>query len=295
MQLLLFLALAQQSEFAGAAACAPCHVKIAEAQKKTGHAGALRRSQPGEPGEWAFGAGTQAHTFVSKAAPGVYLEHGLSFYPRLNRMARTPGHRTEAGVKYRLFDPSAGILRCFACHSTGPVTLEREDKSEGASEDKIVPHEMGVRCESCHGASAAHAKSPATVKPMNPGKLDGYQLNELCGACHRRPEGAEATPNLRDPWNARHQPLTLAASKCFRASEGKLTCFTCHAAHEAKPAPYDAACQSCHKAVEHRTPKVAKQSCTSCHMPLVKPVPGLEFSNHRIGRYAAGDSLTPLP
>ena len=45
------------------------------------------------------------------------------------------------------------------------------------------------------------------------------------------PGGVAATPDLRNPWNARHQPLLLAASRCFRESKGRLSCLTCHSPH----------------------------------------------------------------
>lgn len=67
--------------------------------------------------------------------------------------AITPGHRNSAGVEFRVFDPAARMLRCFACHSTGPVTP--------GGEDRITPHELGVRCEACQGPEALHARSGA--------------------------------------------------------------------------------------------------------------------------------------
>jgi Doubled CXXCH motif (Paired_CXXCH_1) len=70
-------------------------------------------------------------------------------------------------------------LRCFRCHSTGPVNL--------AAGYIIQPSEPGVRCESCHGPGAAHVQAngaPGAIQ--NPKRLKAAELNELCGACHRR-------------------------------------------------------------------------------------------------------------
>lgn len=283
----LLLAALVPSDYAGAEACRKCHAAEFAAQSASAHAHAIAKSKSPQPGEWAFGAGEQAITFVRRVDADHYLEEGRSWYRRLNGYARTPGARTAEGTKYRLFDPAAGMLRCFACHSTGPVSL---DASEA-----IMPHEFGVRCEACHGAASAHVRDPAHVRPQNPGKLSAERLNGFCGACHRMPGGAAATPDLREPWNMRHQPLMLAASRCFRESNGRLTCLTCHSPHaplEQKPAAYDAACAGCHAQPKHKQ-AVAGKACAECHMPAVKPQPNLVFANHRIAVYAPGDPLSP--
>lgn len=245
-------------------------------QSRTGHAVALKRSQAPQPGEWAFGAGEQAITFVRRLDRDFYLELGRSWYAASKSYSRTPGHANEEGLRYRTFDPSAGMLSCFGCHSTGPVSV--------SANGNITPHELGVRCESCHGASEEHVRTPKLVHPSNPGSMTGEAMNEFCGACHRMPAPASATPNLKDPWNARHQPLLLSESRCFKASEGKLTCITCHSPHqplERNLASYDAACSSCHDAVKHvRT--TAGRACAACHMPAVQAQRNLTFTNHRI-------------
>lgn len=270
-------------DYAGAAACKGCHAAEYEAQSATAHAKALAWSKQGQPGDWAFGAGLQAITFVSRVDSAYYREEEQSWYTKLKRFARTPGHAQAGGVRYRIFDPEAAILRCFSCHSTGGVIVSEE----GA----ILPGENGVRCEDCHGAAAEHVRDPAKVKPVQPGRMDGVALNELCGTCHRAPSGAPAA-DLNDPWNARHQPLMLAASRCFRESKGKLSCLSCHAAHqplETKMAAYDAACARCHASPRH-TKAVKGTACATCHMPAVKPNEGLSFANHRIAIYRAGAS-----
>jgi hypothetical protein len=277
----VLFAVISPADYAGAPACAKCHPTESAAQSRSAHAHSLARAKPPQPGDWAFGAGEQAITFVTREDAGHYREEGQTWYRRLNAYGPTPGAATPAGTQYRLFDPAAGILRCFACHSTGPVTL--------APDEAVVPHELGVRCEACHGPSAAHAREPAKVRPLNPRTLSADGLNALCGHCHRMPAGAEETPDLRNPWNARHQPLLLAASACFKGSQGRLTCLTCHSAHaplEHNPTSYDTACARCHKSPRHTQP-VAGRACASCHMPGVKPLPGLVFANHRIGIYGA--------
>jgi len=286
--LALFLAAATAAGYAGSAVCGTCHPAEFRAQSQSAMAHSMAPSKPPQPGDWAFGAGEQAITFVKRLEGDYYLELGESWYRRLNGFAITPGAESLAGTRYRLFDPSAAIFRCFSCHSTGPLTL--------SADQSIQPHELGVRCEACHGPAAAHARDPAHVHPVNPGRLPADQQIALCGNCHRMPAGAADTPDLRNPWNARHQPLLLAASACFQKSQGRLSCLTCHSPHaplDRRLASYDAACVHCHAGARHTRP-VAGRACAECHMPAVKPQPYLSFANHRIAVYADGDPLSPV-
>jgi len=273
-------------QYAGSDACRRCHPQQSTAHARTGHARSLSPAPPGSPGEWAFGAGLQAITYVSHVDENYYLEHGLSWYAATKSLALTPGHRTPAGERYRTFDPGAAILRCFQCHSTGPLRL-------GAG-FRIEPSEPGVQCEACHGPGGDHA---ASQKPLrNPKRLPAPEINQLCGACHRKPAAAGDDTDWTNPWNTRHQPLYLAESACFRQSKGALSCLTCHPAHtpaNQSAATYDRACAGCHARPRHRT-AVTGRTCVSCHMPVVEPQAHLRFVNHWIGVYAEGKPLRPV-
>jgi hypothetical protein len=230
----------------------------------------------------------QAITFVRRLDSEHYLEEPESWYRALDGYARTPGHAGAEGVKDRVFDPSATVLRCFSCHSTGPLRVT-EDR-------QIVPLENGVRCEACHGPGSAHARNPAAVRPGNPARLSAGAINRLCGECHRMPMQQNDETSLRNPWNARHQPLLLAASRCFQRSEGRLSCLTCHGPHEPlerSASRYDAVCGGCHRGIEHRV-ETSARSCVDCHMPAVSPQMYLKFANHRIGVYLPSDPLAPV-
>jgi hypothetical protein len=258
------------------------------------------------PVDWAFGSGTHAVTLVSQLDEDSYVEHAWSYYPAGGVLERTPGHadtraaslRGALGVVYRTFDPEPAILRCFRCHSTGPLSLG--EKLE------VRPAEPGVRCEICHGPGGAHAASAAggDVEAArrairNPGRASASELNDLCGACHRQPAPAGAATNWNDPWNVRHQPLYLAESACFQKSRGALSCLTCHDPHRplrpADAAAYNGRCAVCHGVKPHPPVTVAARAgqCTACHMPRVEPRPHLRFTNHWIGVYRRGGSLKP--
>jgi tetratricopeptide (TPR) repeat protein len=281
------------SGYVGSSVCRNCHSSQFESQSNTGHAHALRRARPADPGpgsraQWAFGAGSKAITWVSQTGEDSLAEHGLSYYTATKSLGVTPGHATSADRVYRTFDPVATALRCFRCHSTGPVTL--------AAGFRVQPSEPGVHCESCHGPGRAHAESGGTGKIQNPKRLSATQINVLCGSCHRQASDLDDGTDWSDPWNVRHEPLYLHRAACFRNSNGALSCLTCHAPHQplqTAASSYDSRCISCHPKAVHTTP-LASRSCVSCHMPQVGVSPNLKFTNHWIGIYdQRGRNLMP--
>jgi hypothetical protein len=324
------LGVAAPTRFVGARACASCHPTEFASQSASAHARSLSRvaDRPDIPTggiyrdrryrysvvrdqgglrvhlddgtdladlplEWAFGAGRQAITFVTRINRDWYVEHFATWYAATHDYGPTPGQealhpksiREAAGLLYKTTDPRFGIQGCFECHSTGPVSFDQKG-------DAMVS-ETGVRCEDCHGTGAAHAADPARSKMRNPAKLSSPDLNGFCGRCHRQPDTNAAT-DWNYEWNVRHEPVYLSQSRCFLKSEGRLSCLTCHDAHESavnKPAAFfNGKCGQCHAgcAVKERV------NCVDCHMPLVSPQPPLKFTNHWIGVYRDGAKLKPL-
>ena len=308
------LAAPKEVEYARAKTCGGCHAELFAVQSASEHAHALHPSRE-HPlagrfaasgatlripnAQWAFGAGDQAVTFVSQLNEDTYLEHHFSYYSATRSLLPTPGHKgvPPSGVLYPTFDPKSRIMRCFQCHSTGPLTL-------GPKFD-IVPTEAGVRCESCHGPgrrhveAARHGDRAAGNFIQNPRRLSPVELNNFCGACHRQPAPAGAATNWTDPWNVRHQPLYLDQSACFQKSRGTLSCLTCHDPHtplEKKASYYNGRCAGCHADKPHaQTARLRGEDCIGCHMPRVAPQEHLAFTNHWIGIYKAGSALRPLP
>ncbi len=256
--------------------------------------------------EWAFGAGEQAVTFVGQVDEDLYLEHHYSYYAATGALGTTPGHRDapvhgaeEAlGVYYDTFGPQPSIMRCFQCHSTGPLAL-----GAGLS---LRPHELGIRCEACHGPGDKHVKDAATGELAevrasigNPGRLPGDDLLAFCGDCHRPPASSGVVVDWSDPWNVRHQPVYLSRSACVQPGGQALACMLCHDPHEplsAEAARDERNCLACH--AESTPPaepcrQAASRDCVTCHMPPVLPQEELRFTNHWIGVYAPGNPLRP--
>src|SRR4051794_21650807 len=92
------LSAADSGSYAGSQSCSPCHSAEYAAQSASGHARSLARMstqskpQPQQPAEWAFGAGSQAVTFVHQRDPDTYVELGQSWYSKISGFAATPGH-----------------------------------------------------------------------------------------------------------------------------------------------------------------------------------------------------------
>ena len=279
---------AAAGQYVGSQACQACHPDKAASQAKTAHARALRLAPPGSPGLWAFGAGAKAITYVSPASDEFYVEHGRTFFTKNQSFGTTPGHKDGSDMRYRIFDPVASVLRCFRCHSTGPVSVNQAVE--------IQPFEPGVHCESCHGPGEAHVRAAGAGPIRNPGRLNTLEMNDYCGACHRKAPEIGEENDWDNAWNTRHQPAYLNKAACFQKSAGALRCVTCHDPHtplSTVAADYDKRCQQCHAKVGHRT-VTASRACVDCHMPQVRIVPGLEFTNHWIGIYSATSRLAPV-
>jgi tetratricopeptide (TPR) repeat protein len=296
--LLLLCACKLDAQYVGSSACRECHPQEFDRQSRSAHARALSPAGSGSPGEWAFGAGEKAITYVSRTGEDWYVERGLSYYPSTSAWGPTPGHKDAADLPYPALAPGASVVRCFRCHSTGQPLF-------GAG-FAIEPAEGGVRCEACHGPGADHVKAGGGATTIgNPKRLNAVELNQFCGACHRRPPEAGEVNDGRiavglkfdwsNSWNTRHQPAYLSQSACFRGSAGALSCLTCHDPHDSashSPAVYDRHCISCHPAVRHRT-STSAAACVSCHMPSVQTTPEIHFTNHWIAVYAKGNPLAP--
>lgn len=251
--------------------------------------------------DWTFGAGSQGMTFVGKVAGPSYVEFSLSYYTQQHAFGITPGDgqiqpvtaQQAIGKIFPIYSASGEIMECFQCHSTGPVLV--------SPDDRIEPLELGVRCEACHGPGSAHrdaavqgARDRVAALIQSPGRLRADELNNFCGGCHRVQARDRARIDLTFPWNVRHQPPYLERSECFRKSQGRLSCLTCHDPHDSakrgEPAFYNSICSSCHSTAikGSRICTAVKQGdCISCHMPVVKPSEYMKFRSHWIGVYPA--------
>lgn len=232
------------------------------------------------PIKWGFGAHTQ--TFVLEYN-GKFYEGLVSYYNGIKGLDVTIGDsgiQTDSLLKAfgRELDDSE-LRRCFSCHTTGGV---EQGKLQLAT---LTP---GIQCERCHTGAAAHmaAIRQGKTKPV-PAKLSTMTADELsnfCGQCHRTWDQV-MRDRIKGENNVRFQPYRLANSPCYDGSDRRLGCAACHDPHQEVvkgSKPYDKNCLSCHATEQKRCP-VAKENCSSCHMPKVELPEGHQaFTDHHI-------------
>jgi len=324
---------AARNEYRGPAACAQCHSLKAASQVNTPMALAatpaasselLRKHSPllftsgpyqfqisaGSDGPiysvsdaansvhhtlaWVFGTGEVGQTYVFQRE-GDFYESRVSFYPALQGLDLTLGHRAPAandlaGALGRIL-PGAETRLCFGCHTTASTTDGRFDATG------LIP---GVTCEACHGPGAAHidAMKQRQVKRglqaiLNPARLGPVDSVDFCGACHRTAWDV-ALANTVGVANVRFQPYRLEKSRCWGEGDARLTCIACHDPHQPlvrDPLAYDRRCLSCHLsgAAEARREHPGKacpistSKCVTCHMVKYE-IPGshAKFTDHWI-------------
>jgi len=245
--------------------------------------------------EWEFGSGRHAQGYIARMEDGGFVDCRLNWYHETNGWYFASGQDkpTRTLLDHPLGRPlSKGeINRCFSCHST-ELRAEGEVRA-GLTHDQIQVNPdrsvVGVLCEGCHGPRAAHVAAFEQRKPTpRPAKMTAIQINELCGQCHSRSDLNPVTAIV-----ARFQPWSLERSRCFQASQGRLSCLTCHDPHgnaESSPTYYNARCLSCHsreavtqQKAAHSCPVNKTDNCISCHMPRDSTsMLHITFTDHRI-------------
>lgn len=260
------------------------------------------------PVHWFFGQHSQ--TWVLEKDGQMY-ESLVSYYPREQELATTPGDQkitphtlNEAmGRKLPIWETRA----CFDCHGTNAL------ENQKLALDKVKP---GLDCERCHVGSEQHMadalKDNFKTVPAHLRRMDAQQTSNFCGQCHRTWDTV-----VRNHWHGpayvRFQPYRLEISKCFIATDKRISCTACHDPHDQvkhDAAYYDAKCTACHgeahatatqaavtrtslpaqAAPMYKVCPVAKANCASCHMPKVE-LPGghAQFTDHYIRVVKAGE------
>jgi hypothetical protein len=325
---------APRNEYAGSAECAKCHFATSVSQLLTEMAGASTRSmdpqtldghktltfnQPpysytilrsgdqvlgsvrnqhssiSQPLFFAFGKGNVGHTYIYKVA-GNWFESRVSYYTEIGGLDLTTGHsqsppeELERALGRRLEPDEA--QRCFGCHTTVSTAAHHFDPEQSIA---------GVTCEACHGPGLKHVQAmkdghidQGKRSILNPRNLDAASSVDFCGACHRT-FGDVVQMNVQGVATVRFQPFRLEESRCWRRTNGQLTCVTCHDPH--KPLvqdiiSYDQICLRCHRRSSSRIEgqvrrtlacSVGKADCVGCHMVKVE-IPGMHhaFTDHWI-------------
>jgi predicted CXXCH cytochrome family protein len=265
--------------------------------------------------EYAIGSGENGVSFVVRR--GNYLfQAPLSYYSKASRWDLSPGfEQVDEGFSRPIAEG------CLACHAGRPRPKPGID---GMYEDPPFA-EMAIGCETCHGPGQLHVEErgrgigpKVDTSIVNPARLPARLAEDICIKCHQAGDARVLLPGKNYADIRPGVPLvgTLAIfglrseagnedllehhssmkmSRCYRASNGKLSCLTCHDPHE-QPAPatvpayFRAKCLGCHTeesckvARESRRRSSPPDNCAGCHMPKreVARISHSALTNHRI-------------
>jgi len=276
--------------------------------------------------DYVVGSGTHGMALVN-ADRGYLTELPVGWFNATDPWKLNPGYELK---NHRFTRPiTAG---CVACHAT---SAEHE---LATSNHFSTPIADGIDCSRCHGEVADHIDywnragdgvSSAGPALVNPAMLSPALANDICFQCHLQGDvtlyraghspfdfrPGERLLDQRHDFLIAGQPESLGVashgarmlqSRCYIASEGRLTCIRCHDAHQPAAAQprtvYDAACAKCHQPESCSRPAFASsadttQSCTGCHMPQRSTREGIHlvFTDHAIPRLPKTDGPLQPP
>jgi hypothetical protein len=265
---------------------------------------------------YAIGSGTHGFAFLVERDGGLY-QSPLAWYSEKQGWDLAPGYRIE-----NLHFDRPITLDCLYCHTNRVELVEGKPPRF---------HGLAIGCERCHGPGALHARRPARtdgrdLRIVNPATLESLSLRDaVCEQCHF--QGTDRTtmpghspfdyrPGLAlaefvRVWSSRADPSQrlhavgqveqMRASRCYRQSDGRLGCISCHDPHRLpeageRVAYYRDRCLECHADRGCTLPRPARlrrnasDDCTACHMPRAPAtdVPHTSRTLHNVPRVAVG-------
>jgi hypothetical protein len=268
---------------------------------------------------YAIGSGRHGRSYVIARGDALFLSP-LSYYSAKAAWDLSPGYAT--GVFHDFTRPV--LAGCLFCHAGMP------QPTSGTIDSQAFPRSLAIGCERCHGPGALHMKSPSVKTIVNPAKQSSGLRDDVCGQCHLggdirilRPGRVEwdfrpgtplsdvmavfsLPPTAKpDGMDAVGQASQLRMSRCWKQSQGRLSCIRCHDPHSGlgeteAAAYYRSRCLECHEAhsctedAVRRRATAPADNCVSCHMPgnRLNRIAHIVHTNHRIVRYKE-DALDP--
>lgn len=277
------------------------------------------------PVDWVLGSGNRARSYLYQTDFGELFLLPITWYSESRQWRMSPGfeHLGHQGIQRPV------KRECMFCHNAYP---EVSTNSDSHWETEIFPDNLpqGIGCQRCHGPGAEHIREilkgdsieAARKAIVNPGKLVGEQRDSVCFQCHMLPSvsvvGARRFGNgdysfrpgqvltdyilnvdiaeqgvaPGDRFEINHHGFRFAQSRCYRESEGDISCISCHDPH-VKPASAElrekstGVCLECHaEPGKHHNEETGFQGapCTNCHMPKrrTSDVVEVTMTDHRI-------------
>ena len=269
---------------------------------------------------YAMGSGTHGISYLVRRGRHLF-QAPLSYYATTGSWELSPGYETEDLGFSRQIETS-----CIACHVGRPNPVEGKP---GFYEDPAF-EEPAIGCENCHGPGEAHVEArlenlevSAALDPtiFDPSKAPARLGENVCMQCHQWGDARTLLPGkthfdfrpgtyLVDTLAILKVPVDrsegtnvllehhfgMETSRCFRASEGRLSCFSCHEVHppesSTKVSYYRDKCLNCHTneacavSLAKRRENTPPNDCAGCHMPArdLQRIRHTALTNHRIPR-----------
>ena len=203
-------------------------------------------------------------------------------------------------------------IGCENCHGPGSAHIEAMSPARLQANAKGAPIEKQI--------DKAIDKHIDTYI-VNPASLTPYLADNICMGCHQNGDARilkpgktyqdfrpgqplddtvsilMVPPKKESPPTADHLEhyYSMTLSKCYRASEGRLACITCHNPHveptsEEAPAYFRTRCLTCHTNQSCKLPIATRlqqkpaNNCIGCHMPKrdIQVISHSSATNHRI-------------
>jgi hypothetical protein len=264
---------------------------------------------------FVIGSGRRALGYLVER-DGFLFESPITWYTQKQSWDLSPGFERTNNHFDRAISPT-----CLFCHANRVVALAGPDNRY----EPPIFQGHAIGCERCHGPGELHAAGSLPVNGkdttiVNPAGLEPSLRDAVCEQCHlggehrvvrthRRAEDFRPGLPFDRFWTVFVERSSAAgerligqveqmhASRCYRSSNGKLGCISCHDPHSLPPADRSVAyyrdrCLSCHHdrgcalAATARLKQSPDNNCASCHMPRMESsdVPHVATTNHRILR-----------
>jgi len=250
--------------------------------------------------EYVIGTGSNGATPIVRRGNQLF-EAPVSYYSATKSWDLSPNYEVrDLGFSLPITSD------CIGCHSGRIQPVRGRD---AVYEDPAVL-EPAVGCEKCHGPGELHTAERQLDAPLpsgidtsivNPGKLSPWLADNICMNCHegdiRALQHGKSWEDFRpgtplndtaiilkapiDP-RAEQSPLlehyySMTLSKCYRESQGKMGCQSCHDPHvqptqQQAPEYFRERCLRCHTDksctldLQKRTAQQPADACTTCHM-----------------------------
>ncbi len=285
--------------------------------------------------DYLLGSGNHSRTLLHLTERNTLQELPLGWYSEKGGFwAMNPGYdRPDYTGSMRPI-----YYECMFCHNGYPKVPEGAHR-DASQATYLMPLPEGIDCQRCHGPGQDHvdkASNGAAVEMVraaivNPEKLNPERAMEVCLQCHLetsnqklptavvrfdripfsyvpgQPLGDYKVSFDREQGNLGNFEIAQGAyrfreSECFRKSQGKLLCTTCHNPHDIPrgqqaTAHYNQVCLNCHQSslkASAAAPHQISANCVGCHMPKRRTDDAIHvvMTEHRITkRPAAGDLL----